>query len=49
MIKKQDGKYYLYSKDGSKKLGGPYDSEKAAKDRERQVNYFKHLKKVVKK
>ncbi|MCX8008505.1 MAG: hypothetical protein N3A54_02240 [Patescibacteria group bacterium] len=42
-IVKRDGKYYLYSKDGSRKLGGPYRSRKQALKRERQVQYFKHL------
>lgn len=42
MIHKKDGKYYLYSKDGDKKLGGPYETKEAAKEREQEVNYFKH-------
>ncbi len=42
MIKKEDNKYVLYSKDGSKKLGTA-NSEKKIKERERQVQYFKHL------
>ncbi|MCX8008094.1 MAG: hypothetical protein N3A54_00145 [Patescibacteria group bacterium] len=42
-IIKRNGKYYLYSKDGSRKLGGPYRSRKQALKRERQVQYFKHL------
>jgi len=41
MIRKQKGGYVLYSKDGSKKLGGPYPSRKKAQERERQVQYFK--------
>lgn len=44
MIKQENGKYHLYSKDGSKHLGGPYDSRGEAEERERQVNYFKHQK-----
>lgn len=42
MIKKENGKYVLYSKDGDKKLGGPYETKEAAKEREREVQYFKH-------
>jgi len=44
MIKKEDGKWVLYTADGSKKLGGPYNTEKEAIDRERQVQYFKNHK-----
>jgi hypothetical protein len=44
MIKKENGKWVLYSSDGSKKLGGPYDTEQDAIDRERQVQYFKNHK-----
>tara|TARA_Y100000592_G_scaffold91243_1_gene151082 strand:+ start:93 stop:923 length:831 start_codon:yes stop_codon:yes gene_type:complete len=43
-ITERDGKFFLYSKDGSKKLGGPYESREGAMKRERQVNYFKHKK-----
>lgn len=43
MIIKRKGKYYLFSKDGGKKLGGPYNSRDEALKREKQVNYFKHL------
>lgn len=47
IIRKTDKGYVLYSKskgkDGErKKLGGPYDSRKAAEEREREVQYFKH-------
>jgi len=42
MIRKQKGGFVLYSKDGKKKLGGPYASKKKAQERERQVQYFKH-------
>jgi hypothetical protein len=42
VIKQQGGKWHLYGKDGSKHLGGPYDSREEAEDRERQVNYHKH-------
>lgn len=39
-IKKGD-KWYVYSEDGKKKLGGPYDSEGEAEKRLGQVEYFK--------
>ena len=41
MIKKTDSGYVLYSKDGSKKLGGPYKTRDKAKQREEQVKHFK--------
>jgi hypothetical protein len=37
----EHGKWILYSKDGSKKLG-EYDTKEEAEARERQVEYFKH-------
>lgn len=40
-IKKVDGGYKVVSKKG-KNLGGPYKSKKKAKERLRQVEYFKH-------
>lgn len=43
MIKQENGKYVLYSKDGSKKLG-EYSTREAAETRERQINYFKNIK-----
>lgn len=43
IVKRKDG-WYLLSKDGKKKLGGPYGSKDGAVKRERQVQYFKHLK-----
>ena len=45
MIKRMNNKYYLYTKDGKKKLGGPYGSRKEAEERERQVRFFKHQSK----
>ena len=48
MIKKVGDKYILYSSDGSKVLG-EFDSEEAAKKREKQINYFKNLKEILKK
>ena len=44
MIRKQGGKYCLYSKDGSKLLGCA-KTKTAILKRERQVQYFKHKSK----
>lgn len=44
MIRKQGGKYYVYSEKG-KKLGGPYDTKAEAEKRLGQVEYYKHKKK----
>ena len=44
MIKKEGSKWVLYTKDGSKKLG-EFKTKAEALKRERQINYFKHLKK----
>lgn len=41
MIKQEKGKWHLYSKDGKKHLGGPYDSRGEAEEREGQVEHFK--------
>ena len=49
MKKKVNGKWHLYSKDGEKHLGGPYDSEKQVNERERQVIAAKEAKSKVKK
>ncbi|MCK4958406.1 MAG: hypothetical protein KAT00_03380 [Planctomycetes bacterium] len=40
MIKHQDGKWVLYSKDGSRVLG-KFDTEEEAKKREGQIQFFK--------
>lgn len=42
MIKKEGNKWKLFNKDGTKVLG-TFDSEKAAKERERQINFFRYL------
>jgi hypothetical protein len=42
MIRMVDKKYYIYSEDGSKKLGGPYYSKAAAERRLQVIEYFKH-------
>jgi len=39
-IRHEGGKWVIYSKDGSKKLG-EYDTEEAAKKRLRQIEFFK--------
>jgi hypothetical protein len=46
MIKKTAKGYVLHSKDGSRKLGGPYRTRAEALKRERQVQFFKHAKKA---
>lgn len=48
MIVKEKGKWHLYSSDGTKHLGGPYDTKEEAEEREKQVNYFKNIKSIVK-
>ena len=45
MIRKMAKGYVLYSKDGSRKLGGPYRTREEALKRERQVQFFKRAKK----
>lgn len=47
MIRKIHNKYYLFSKKTGRKLGGPYDKKEDALKRERQVQYFKHLREEV--
>lgn len=44
MIRKTKKGYVLFSKDGKKRLGGPYKTRAAAVKRERQVQFFKHKK-----
>jgi HK97 family phage prohead protease len=41
-IVKKGGKFYVYSEDYKKKLGGPYDSKEEALKRLGAVEYFKH-------
>ena len=43
VIRKEGGKWVLYSSDGKKKLGGPYKSRKEAQQRLRQVEYYKNM------
>jgi hypothetical protein len=47
MIKKEGGKYSVWSKDGSKRLGKP-GSKKKAEKRLMEVEYFKHHPEVKK-
>lgn len=44
MIKKKSDGWHVYSTDGEKHLGGPYESEKKAVERENQAKMFKHMK-----
>ena len=41
MIKKEKDGYHIYSHDGSKHLGGPYEDEDSAKKRLHQIEFFK--------
>lgn len=43
MIVKEKSKWILYNHDGTEILG-EFDSKEEAEKRERQINYFKHLK-----
>lgn len=45
MIIKAGGKYFLYSKEGNKRLGGPYENREQAEEREAQVKRIVHMKK----
>lgn len=47
MIKNEDGKFYVYSHDGTRKLGGPYDSEEEAKKRLSEIEMHKNMKKEI--
>jgi len=44
VIKKQKSKWILYTRDGKKKLG-EFKTKKAALKRERQIQFFKRMKK----
>jgi hypothetical protein len=44
MIKEIKKRFYVYSEDGSKKLGGPYLTQREAEKRLKQIEYWKHLK-----
>lgn len=45
-VRQEAGKYFVYSEDG-KRLSKGYDSENKAKERLRQIEYFKKLKKTA--
>lgn len=49
MIRKENGKYNVYSETGDKHLGGPYNSEEEAQKRLKQIEFFKHFTKNDKK
>lgn len=40
IVKKKDG-YYVLSKDGDKRLGGPFKTREEAVKRLQQIEYFK--------
>lgn len=40
MIRREDGKFVLYTQDGRRKLG-TFDTEEKAKRRERQIVYWR--------
>ena len=48
MIHKIGNKWVLKTYDGKKTLG-TYDTKEEAEKRERQVQYFKHVGKIIKK
>ena len=41
VLREEGGQWYVYSETG-KKLGGPYSNKKKARNRLRQIEYFKH-------
>jgi len=40
-IIRRNNKWFVYTKDGKKKLGGPYDTYKEALKRLRSIEYWK--------
>lgn len=46
MIKKLKGKYYVFDHTGKKELSKGYTSEKAAKHRLKEIDYFANKKGV---
>jgi len=42
MVAERKGKWYVMNADGTKTLGGPYDTEEEAKKRLREIEFFKH-------
>lgn len=47
MIVKEGSKWHVKSEDGSKNLGGPYDSKEEAERRLAEVEYFKNKPKQL--
>jgi hypothetical protein len=43
MIKKEDGKFHVYSETGDKHLGGPYATKEEAEHRLKQIEWFKNM------
>lgn len=41
-VKEEDGKWFVWSEDGTKKIAGPYDTKEEADKRLGQIEYFKH-------
>jgi hypothetical protein len=47
VIKEAEGGYCVFSHDGEKKLGGPYDTREEAENRLREVEHFKNKERVA--
>ena len=45
-IVQQEGEYFVFSEDGSKKLGGPYKTKEEALMRLKEVEHFKNVNKL---
>lgn len=43
----EGGKFFVYSEDGKKRLGGPYATKEEAEKRLKEVEYFKHEDKAA--
>lgn len=48
VARKIKGKWYLFSRTTGKRLGGPYSTIDEIRKRERQIQYFKHMRKPKK-
>lgn len=42
MIKKVNGEFFVYNKNGKKKLSKAYKTKKGAEKRLKQIEFFKH-------
>lgn len=42
MVREEDGKYFVFNKEGTKKLSRGYPSKEEANKRLGQIEYFKH-------